>query len=266
MKAILDADSIPFIAGWVAREKVFSSENYQEVIKITDAFMQNILTSCNATHFAGFLGTKSPTFRHMMNSEYKANRDQNKAEYTGTWQPVITHRLINHWGLIQVQGMEAEDAVSMLAYYLTAAREPHVICHIDKDLDQIPGEHYNYRNFAKYSLTPDEALKKLYVQAIMGDKTDNIPGIEGIGPVKAQAILDKVSPPNYMEITIQAFIKKYGQRVGILKFAESYAMVKLLAEPEMGFQPDQIPWMFYDKPVTDNIENTTQENYNPFNT
>jgi ribosomal protein S28E/S33 len=61
--------------------------------------------------------------------------------------------------------------------------------HIDKDLNQFRGWHYNYRKKEKYFVTELEGLTAFYTQILTGDRTDNIIGIKGIGPVKAEKIL-----------------------------------------------------------------------------
>jgi 5'-3' exonuclease len=61
---------------------------------------------------------------------------------------------------------------------------------IDKDLDMIRGWHYNFVKEQLYYVTEKEAIKNFYTQILTGDRVDNIPGLKGIGPVKAKKILD----------------------------------------------------------------------------
>jgi 5'-3' exonuclease len=60
---------------------------------------------------------------------------------------------------------------------------------IDKDLLQVPGMHYNWVRDEKILVTPEVGLRKLYQQVLTGDGTDNIPGIYGIGDVKARKLI-----------------------------------------------------------------------------
>ena len=64
---------------------------------------------------------------------------------------------------------------------------------IDKDLLQIPGNHYNFNKKTHRFVSDDEAHKLLMIQCLTGDRTDNIPGIKGIGPKKAEKILEGVN-------------------------------------------------------------------------
>lgn len=83
-------------------------------------------------------------------------------------------------------GVEADDALGM---YLTDNPEG-VICSIDKDLNQIPGRHYNWDKSIKYKVNPEQALYYFHKQLLTGDITDNIPGIPGFGDKKAAKLLD----------------------------------------------------------------------------
>ena len=61
--------------------------------------------------------------------------------------------------------------------------------HIDKDLNQLRGWHYNYRKKEKYFVSEEEGLRAFYLQILVGDRVDNIIGLKGIGPVKAEKII-----------------------------------------------------------------------------
>jgi len=53
----------------------------------------------------------------------------------------------------------------------------------------IRGWHYNFVKQNLYYVTEQEAIKNFYIQILTGDRVDNIPGLKGIGPVKAKKIL-----------------------------------------------------------------------------
>ena len=73
-----------------------------------------------------------------------------------------------------------------------------IIAHLDKDINLIPGKHYNWeltrlgkvvREARHYTITDEEALRNFYTQLLTGDVTDNIKGVPGIGPKKAEKLL-----------------------------------------------------------------------------
>jgi 5'-3' exonuclease len=102
-----------------------------------------------------------------------------------------------------VYGQEADDALGI------AQTADTCIVSIDKDLLQIPGVHYHFVKKEFYNITPDQGLRHFYMQLLMGDRIDNIPGVYGIGPVNAKRILSKC---NTEEEMYHAVVAAYGGR------------------------------------------------------
>ena len=69
--------------------------------------------------------------------------------------------------------------------------EACILVSIDKDLDTVPGWHYNYDKKITYFVTPEEASYNFYYQLLVGDSSDNIKGAVGVGPAKAKKILSE---------------------------------------------------------------------------
>ena len=79
----------------------------------------------------------------------------------------------------------------------------------DKDLDQIPGWHYNWYHDKMYHVEPHQANRFLACQCLAGDMTDNIPGVKGIGPKKAELILGgPKGMSGYLENVVEAYLEK----------------------------------------------------------
>ena len=77
-------------------------------------------------------------------------------------------------------GCEADDMLGC------CQGEDTIICSIDKDLLQIPGQHYNFVKDEYTTISEYDGLRNIYKQALIGDRSDNVIGINGIGPVKAE--------------------------------------------------------------------------------
>src|SRR5258708_10815565 len=92
-------------------------------------------------------------------------------------------------------GIEADDAVSIFAHnhYESGLQELLVIATIDKDLDQIPGNHYNYMHKVFYAITPAEAEQFFVYQILAGDPTDNVVGVWRCGESAATKIANTFS-------------------------------------------------------------------------
>jgi hypothetical protein len=138
-------------------------------------------------------------FRHNFYSEYKANRkDMKKPEHFDN----ITRYLVDVWDAEIVDGIEADDKLGIVQYEnfrngkeaeLDKEELGTIICSIDKDLDMIPGWHYNFKRGEKYWINEKQARKNFYTQLLTGDATDNIPGITGVGPKTAEKLLANCS-------------------------------------------------------------------------
>lgn len=84
---------------------------------------------------------------------------------------------------------EGDDVMAMVA---TSDPEKYIMATIDKDLLQVPGIHYHWSKDELSVIEDDEADWWFYMQILMGDPCDGYKGIPGIGPVKAERILEGV--------------------------------------------------------------------------
>jgi DNA polymerase-1 len=118
---------------------------------------------------------------------YKGNRDPDHKPY---WYQAIRDHLTHQWAARVVHGREADDECAILAH-AQLGKSSYVIATIDKDLDQIPGRHYNYLKQVHYIQSPADARLFFWQQCLSGDSTDGIPGCWKIGEAKARAFISK---------------------------------------------------------------------------
>lgn len=118
---------------------------------------------------------------------YKGNR---KEDYKPVHYQAIRNYMTQQWSAIVIEGREADDEVSILARQADEDGIPFVVATIDKDLDQVPGLHYDYVKKVKYTVDLEEAEQLFWQQALAGDSTDNIPGATRIGPAAARKLVD----------------------------------------------------------------------------
>ena len=74
---------------------------------------------------------------------------------------------------------------------------------IDKDLDQFVGWHYNPKKKIRYLISPNDAIRFFYYQMLVGDTADNVKGVKGIGPKKAERILANCETEEEMFDTVR---------------------------------------------------------------
>ena len=180
---LIDADSIYFRVACVVRKK-------QEIRKAIDYTMNDIKRSCMTDNLMVAVKGRG-NFRNDLYDKYKANRKELDPEVKKALN--YGHQyMVDNYGAIMADDMEADDLVAIWAYECREEEQDYYICGIDKDLLQIPGDHYNFVKKTHRFVNDDEGHLLLMTQALTGDNADNIPGIKGIGPKKAEKILKGV--------------------------------------------------------------------------
>lgn len=129
--------------------------------------------------------------RNSIIPEYKANRDKSKSEVIHAYQDVL-ESLLTHMGVINFfpKAMEADDCIAYLCHTLP---EEKVIVSVDKDLLQLISDdivYYDPKKKVEINIHNFEEHAKisrgnfLVEKCMIGDKSDNISGLKGYGPVK----------------------------------------------------------------------------------
>lgn len=137
---------------------------------------------------------------------YKGNRPQRKPKY----YKELRHYLIDFHGVELVHGREADDALATAQW--AAKDRSTVICTIDKDLDMVPGWHYNWVKNEVYDVSLAYANMRLFYQMLEGDLTDNIPGIRNVGPKTIAKLFENCeSIEDYRRIVQEAYATQYGE-------------------------------------------------------
>lgn len=137
--------------------------------------------------------------------EYKGNRDKtHKPKYAKD----IFEYLVNVHGAEVVEGQESDDALGIAQ--CTAAPGSTIICSNDKDMDMIPGYHYNWVKGEEYFVSDEDADKMFYWQMLVGDATDNIKGIDKIGAKRASDLLRDRTPEQCRDIVREKYKAQYG--------------------------------------------------------
>jgi len=228
---LIDIDSILYYEAY--------KEKLEWAIQGIDERMKRIFNENGTNKYIAFL-TEGKCFRYSKakSSDYKGNR---KGKEKPIWFNTLKAYLKAKYGAISIDGLEADDAVAYFATEFMNAR----ICSPDKDvLLQCPGKHYNYQmvkgdregefhSKGFITTSQEEAMTFLYTQMIMGDATDGIKALEGVGIKTAEKWLEqwKLATSIEREILLK-YIEKYGQVEGISRFGETFKLVYLLKTNE----------------------------------
>jgi len=123
-------------------------------------------------------------FRKDLFPDYKVNRKRNEDPKIKEMFSMAYKYLTNEMEAIPAEGQEADD---LLAIWQT--EEPGIIVSIDKDMLQVPGLHFNNARWEYITVSEEEANYNLHKQILMGDSSDNIKGLTGVGPKRAESLL-----------------------------------------------------------------------------
>ena len=158
----------------------------------------NMLRKLREDYQPEFMGVvfdaKGKTFRHDMYPDYKATRPPMPDELRSQIEPL--HRIVEALGfsLISVPGVEADDVIGTLSQQAAAKKIDTIISTGDKDMAQLVNDHVTLINtmsdttmdrdgvIEKFGVAPEQIIDYL---ALMGDTSDNIPGVPKVGPKTA---------------------------------------------------------------------------------
>ena len=230
---------------------------------------------------------KGKTFRDDIYPEYKANRPSMPDELRSQIEPI--HNIIQAMGLpmLVIEGVEADDVIGTLALEATAAEQPVIISTGDKDIAQMVNEHITLVNtmtntlldregvIEKFGIPPELIIDYL---AFLGDKSDNIPGVPGVGEKTALGLLQGLGSLDniYARLEEVAALEFRGAKKMAPKLEEhkelaylSYTLATIKTDVEMPMplgelknsEPDQTALLalFKDMEFKTWIEETTAE-------
>ena len=163
-------------------------------IKGVISMIQRILIDHPSSPVAVIFDAKGKTFRHEMYKEYKANRPPMPTDLAEQIEPI--HRIIELMGikLITISGVEADDVIGTLADQARQKQIDTVISSGDKDMTQLVCKNVKVVNTMTGELLDTKGVKKKFgvppeliidYLALIGDTSDNVPGVDKVGPKTA---------------------------------------------------------------------------------
>lgn len=173
-------------------------QNTSAIYGVVNSFL-HFLDTHNPQHIIISFDRKAPTFRHEMSEQYKANRPPMPVELISQVEPVKQFFDLITLPEISMDGYEADDVLATLALHFKSEYEV-VIVTGDKDYSQLVDDKIRLYDpmkdveidreavIAKFGVTPEQFIDYL---ALVGDASDNIPGVKGIGPKTATDLLSR---------------------------------------------------------------------------
>jgi hypothetical protein len=238
MKALIDADVLLYECSSVAEPKEAKGteeaqplKSFDFVKEVFDGRVRDILEATKSDEYTLYItGKGNFRFDIAVSQPYKGKRDEKKPYHYDNLKAYI----LSHENAVLVEGMEADDAMAIAqelkwscgegdVYDLDPRFCTTVICTRDKDLRIVPGWHYGWEcgrqpefrmqfidKLGWLTLSGDRksvkggGLKFFWSQMLTGDKTDNIPGLHGTGPVAAYEALHRCTTEGELYLTVKA--------------------------------------------------------------
>lgn len=202
--ALIDGDILVYEAAHRCQEgiewdpgEVTKYADFPEAVRLLNESIKDIEEFTGATSSVVALtdSARELNFRRSVWPGYKCHREA-KPGSSDDGRPLLYKALREYLReahlVMQKEGIEGDDTIGILATSdVSWLPMDKVICTVDKDLNNVPGHHYNWRKaeLGVYYVTEREADRNFMVQTLTGDATDGFPGIPGIGPKKAEKIL-----------------------------------------------------------------------------
>ncbi|NVK21991.1 MAG: DNA polymerase I [Kangiellaceae bacterium] len=158
--------------------------------------LKSLIKEYDPSHMAVVFDAKGKTFRNDLYPEYKANRPPMPEDLRQQIEPI--HEIVKAMGLplLVIDGVEADDVIGTLADQASREGRETLISTGDKDMAQLVTEHVTLINtmdksnpitdrervIEKFGVKPEQIIDFL---ALVGDKVDNIPGVDKCGPKTA---------------------------------------------------------------------------------
>ena len=163
--------------------------------------LKSLITQVQPSHIAVVFDAKGKTFRDEMFEQYKSHRPPMPDDLRRQIQPL--HNIIQALGipLLVIEGVEADDVIGTLAVQASRQGKKVLISTGDKDMAQLVDDNIMLINtmnntlldragvIEKYGIPPELIIDYL---ALMGDSSDNIPGVSGVGEKTALGLLQGI--------------------------------------------------------------------------
>lgn len=248
---LVDGSSYLFRAFHALPPLVSSRGQPTGAVKGVINMIRALIKSHGDSNIAVVFDAKGKTFRSDIYAEYKAHRPPMPDELRSQIEPI--HQIIRAMGLplLIVEGVEADDVIGTLARQASQQGVPSLISTGDKDLAQLVNEHVTLVNTMsnevldedgvvnKFGVPPERIVDYL---ALMGDKSDNIPGVPGVGPKTAVKWLNEYGSMQGIIDNADSIGGKIGERLrdNIELLELSYELATIKCDVELEFKISEL--------------------------
>ena len=206
--------------------------------------LKRLAKDYEGTQIAVVFDAKGKTFRDEWYPAYKAHRPPMPVELSSQFEPLLNVLRAMGFPLLIINGVEADDVIGTLAKQATEAGFPVVISTGDKDMAQLVNEHVTLINTMsretldvagvknKFGVQPEQIIDYL---TLVGDTSDNVPGIHKCGPKTAVKWLEHYHTLDHLVANADAITGKIGEhlRAGLAHLPLSKKLVTIKTDVEL---------------------------------
>lgn len=215
--------------------------------------LKSLIKEYEPEHMAVVFDAKGKTFRNDLYPEYKANRPPMPEDLRQQIEPI--HEIVKAMGLplLVIEGVEADDVIGTLAKQACNEGRETLISTGDKDMAQLVSEHVTLINtmdknnpitdkervVEKFGVKPEQIIDYL---ALVGDKVDNIPGVDKCGPKTAVKWLEQYDSLQGVIDHADEIGGKIGEnlRDAIDRLPLSYELATIKLDCDLEFKPEEL--------------------------
>ena len=248
---LVDGSSYLFRAYHALPQLVSSKGQATGAIKGVISMIRKLIAEYPDSHIAVVFDAKGKSFRNEIYKDYKANRPPMPDELRSQIEPI--HNIIRLMGLpiLVVDHVEADDVIGTLATQATAKKMDVLVSTGDKDMAQLVTPHVTLINTMtdtlmdgpgveeKFGVRADQIIDYL---ALVGDTSDNIPGVPKCGPKTAVKWLQAFESLNGVMANAESVKGKVGEylRESLEFLPMSYELATIKKDLELEYSVDEL--------------------------
>ncbi len=223
----------------------------------------SLIDKVQPTHLVACLDASGPTFRHEQYAEYKANRQAMPQELRDSIPYAVELFEKMNIPVLRMQGYEADDLIGTLTRHADDVGMPSYMVSLDKDLGQLLSPLCSFwkpgKKGADFELVREAdflaewgietPLQIIDILALMGDASDNIPGVAGVGAVTAKKLITQFGSVDEILARSSEIKGKLREKIelGADNLRLSYQLATIRRDIELGITVDECEWKGYDE-------------------
>lgn len=202
------------------------TEPFNNTKIVLDGIITSIRRNTGADRLHIYVSGGGPKLRDSVSYpvKYKDGRAPKPSNFKDANDYLLT-KTDDTTSIFVVTQLEVDDALGI------NQGKNNILATIDKDLDQIPGWHYHIDRQELYQVSEEQGIRFFWEQMLSGDRTDNIIGIDGLGPVKSKKMLEGLTEVGHMEQRVKDNYTGEFEQEAQYMFEANFQLLKILRTP-----------------------------------